>query len=101
MPDTNHAALAETIRQTVEWVKTWNDKPAAPKPVTFSAARRRFERKEGTKIIAMTKRWRDSYGPYAISDNNVLTAWGDIDAVNDWCREAGVLAHNEFVAETA
>ena len=80
-----------------------SDDPA--KRVTFSAARRRYQRKQGEQIIKLTRRQSQflssGLAHYAICDNNTLTAWGDIDAVNDWCREAGVLAHNEIVVEAA
>ncbi|MCA6124573.1 hypothetical protein J6500_22145 [Bradyrhizobium sp. WSM 1704] len=76
-----------------------------PRTITFSAARRRYERKEGEKIITLTQRESQFLGAglahYAICNNNTLTTWGDIEAVNEWCREAGVLAHDEIVVEAA
>ncbi|WP_316394950.1 hypothetical protein [Bradyrhizobium sp. 33ap4] len=69
--------------------------------VTFSAARRRFERKRGASICKLSRGSMLSMNgaEYAICENNFFTDWGGIDAVNDWCRDAGVLAHDESVVE--
>ena len=71
--------------------------------ITFRAAAARFKRKSKyrSRIYVLSARERNSMGsgPYGLLENNTVRDLGDIEAVERWCREAGVLRHNETVAE--
>ena len=78
-------------------------KPRAPVPVTFSAARRRFERatKHHQRISALRPREQSSLGgaSYALMEGNFIVASGWLDTVEAWCREEGVLQECEYLVE--
>jgi hypothetical protein len=70
-------------------------------PVTFSAARRRFAHKSEfyLRICKLKPKERRNlhHRTYALIDGNFVKDTGEIDSVQQWCREAGVLAENETV----
>ncbi|OKO88046.1 hypothetical protein AC629_10870 [Bradyrhizobium sp. NAS80.1] len=81
---------------------------AAPQPssiaVTYSAARRRFNRasEHHQRICKLSPRGANSLqASYAIVENNCIIATGEIDAVEAWCRDEGVLGPHEFLKEAA
>lgn len=66
--------------------------------VTFSAARRRFGRayQPYRHISKLSGREAESLrADYALMDGNTVRDYGDLNCVEDWCREAGVLGHPE------
>ncbi len=68
--------------------------------VTFSAAARRFERakKLYMRISRLRRREKDNLrAEFALLHSNTIRGTGNIEAVERWCREAGVLAENETV----
>ncbi|WP_426615706.1 hypothetical protein [Bradyrhizobium sp. McL0616] len=73
------------------------------KPVTYSAARRRFNRaSEHQRICKLSPRGANSLqASFAIVENNFITATGEIDTVEAWCRDEGVLGPHEFLKEAA
>lgn len=69
--------------------------------LTFRAAAARFKRKSQyrSRICTLSARERNSMGPgpYGLLENNTVKDLGDLEAVERWCREAGVLGYNETV----
>lgn len=74
------------------------------KPVTYSAARRRYERATELSLYTLTARESEfhSGAKYAlVNEEGYITATGKIDTVEAWCRDEGVLMPHEFLKETA
>ena len=71
------------------------------KAVTYSAARRRFEHRTGRRICKLGDKERYSLqASYALLENNFVRDAGDLQAVERWCREAGVLHEGESLVAT-
>lgn len=71
-------------------------------PVTFSAARRRFARKvnHSQGICKLKPRERGNLkATYGLVRGNLIIDHGDLDSVDRWCREAGVLQEQEIVVD--
>jgi hypothetical protein len=67
-------------------------------PVSFSAARRRFERRHHQRLCKLSPREsKNLQASYARIDGNMIVDSGEIDAVSRWCREGGVLQEREFI----
>lgn len=70
--------------------------------ITFSAARRRFERAHDNHrtISKMSQTERQGMGgsPFALVEGSTIMDVGDLTAVERWCRDAGVLGTGETVA---
>jgi hypothetical protein len=69
--------------------------------ITFSAARRRFERAHDhhQTISKMSRAERQGMGgsPFAMVEGNTIRDTGDMTAVERWCREAGALHDQETI----
>lgn len=69
--------------------------------ITFSAARRRFERAHDNHqtISKLSEAERQGLGgfPFARMDGNTVVDVGDLPAVERWCHDAGVRQHGERV----
>ncbi|MEY9594796.1 hypothetical protein ABIA06_007087 [Bradyrhizobium yuanmingense] len=67
--------------------------------VTFTAARRRFERSQPQRYIRkLNQAERQGMGsPFALVEGNTIRDAGDVAAVERWCRAAGVLHPSETV----
>jgi hypothetical protein len=66
--------------------------------VTSSSARRRFGRayQPYRHISKLPGREAESLrADYALMEGNTVRDYGDLNCVEDWCREAGVLGHQE------
>ena len=75
--------------------------------VSLHAARLRFRhhcaRKDSYRYISRLKR-RESEQYYdgatfALMDGNIVHDWGDIEAVERWCRHAGLLDQTECLED--
>lgn len=72
-------------------------------PVTFSAARRRFARKvkHYQRICKLKPRERENLeATYGLVRGNLVIDYGELESVERWCREAGVLQEQENVVDT-
>lgn len=73
------------------------------KPVTYSAARRRYMRKNPHQTICKSSQREMSFlggtAHYQLVENNTIKAYGELSAVEAWCREDGVLHDLETIAE--
>ncbi|MCK1593343.1 hypothetical protein [Bradyrhizobium sp. 164] len=74
------------------------------KPITYSAARRRYKRATGQSLCTLTARESEfhSGAKYAlVNKEGDITATGNIDTVEAWCRGEGVLMPHEFLKQAA
>lgn len=67
--------------------------------VTFTAARRRFERAQPHRRISkLSQAERQGMGsPFALVEGNTIVDAGGLNAVQRWCRDAGVLGPVETI----
>lgn len=70
--------------------------------ITFGAARRRYETKQGGYWRISKLRPSDRIrlgGNFALLEGTFVRDVGDLDAVMRWCREAGVLLQSEVIVD--
>lgn len=67
--------------------------------VTFTAARRRFERSQPHRRISkLSQAEKQGMGsPFALVEGNTVVDAGELNTVERWCREAGVLSPGETI----
>lgn len=69
--------------------------------VTLKAVQRRFERSQSyrSKICTLSPREREGMhgSRFALIEGNSILDAGDLEAVQRWCRDAGVLSPRETV----
>lgn len=67
--------------------------------VTFTSARRRFGRAQAHRPISKLRQAeRQGMGsPFALVEGNTILDAGEVNAVQRWCRDAGVLSTGETI----